>query len=95
MTISLTKEQEAHLQKLVETGKFNSPEHFVSYSLRTAEAEDELFASETFVKRVKTALQEARDDIAHGRVRTYSKDNHHELFDDIQRRGMERLNEQK
>jgi hypothetical protein len=40
-------------------------------------------------------LQEAQDDVAHGRVRTYNKDNHHELFDDIQRRGMERLNEQK
>jgi Arc/MetJ-type ribon-helix-helix transcriptional regulator len=95
MTISLTKEQEAHLQKLVETGKFNSAEHFVSYSLRTAEAEDELFANETFVRRVKTALQEAQDDVAHGRVHTHNKTNHQELFDDIQRRGMERLQKQK
>ena len=95
MTISLTKEQEAHLQKLVETGKFNSAEHFVSYALHTAETEDELFADETFVKRVKTALQEARDDVVHGRVRTYNKSNQQELFDDIQRRGMERLKEQK
>jgi Arc/MetJ-type ribon-helix-helix transcriptional regulator len=95
MTISLTKEQEAHLQKLVQTGKFNSAEHFVSYSLHVADAEDALFANEAFVKRVKTALQEAQDDIADGRVHTYTKETHHELFDDIQRRGMERLNGQK
>ena len=95
MTISLTKEQEAHLQNLVKTGKFDSAEHFVSYSLYTAEAEDELFANEAFVKWVKAALQEARDDVAHGRVRTYNKTNHQELFDNIQRRGMERLQKQK
>lgn len=95
MTISLTKEQEAHLQNLVKTGKFDSPEHFVSYSLHTAEAEDEFFANEAFIKRVKTALQEAREDVAQGRVRTYNKSNHQELFDDIQRRGMKRLQEQK
>jgi Arc/MetJ-type ribon-helix-helix transcriptional regulator len=95
MTISLTKEQEAHLQNLVKTGKFDSAEHFVSYALHTIEAEDELFASEAFVKRVNAALQEAREDIAHGRVRTYNKANHQELFDDIQRRGMERLQKQK
>jgi Arc/MetJ-type ribon-helix-helix transcriptional regulator len=95
MTISLTKEQEAHLQKLVKTGKFDSAEHFVNYSLYAAEAEDEFFANEAFVKRVKVALQEAQDDVVQGRVRTSSKDDHQELFDDIQRRGMERLNRQK
>jgi Arc/MetJ-type ribon-helix-helix transcriptional regulator len=95
MTISLTKEQEAHLQNLVKTGKFDSPEHFVSYALHTIEIEDELFANEAFVKRVKVALQEAHDDVVRGRVRTYNKGNHQELFDDIQRRGMERVQKQK
>jgi Arc/MetJ-type ribon-helix-helix transcriptional regulator len=95
MTLSLTKDQEAHLQKLVMTGKFDSAEHFVSYALHVAEVEDELFANEEFIKRARTALQEAQDDITNRRVRTYKKENHHELFDDIQRRGMERLNGQK
>jgi Arc/MetJ-type ribon-helix-helix transcriptional regulator len=95
MTLSLSKDQEAHLQKLVTMGKFDSAEHFVSYALRVAEVEDELFANEAFIKRARTALQEAQDDIANGRIRAYSKENHQELFDDIERKGMERLNGQK
>jgi Arc/MetJ-type ribon-helix-helix transcriptional regulator len=95
MMLSLTKEQEAHLQKLVTTGKFDSAQHFVSYALYIADVEDALFTNEAFIKKARTALQEAQDDIVNGRVRTYSKENHHELFDDIQRRGMERLNGQK
>lgn len=33
MTIQLTREQEAQLNQLVQTGKFDSVEQFISYSL--------------------------------------------------------------
>lgn len=40
MTIELTREQEARLNELVQTGKFDSVEQFISYSLAAATEED-------------------------------------------------------
>ncbi len=91
MTISLTKEQEAHLNRLVKEGKFNSAEHFVNYSLHVADVEDTFFEDEIFVKRVKAALAEAQDDIDNGRVHSFSKEDHQTLIDEVHQRGIERL----
>lgn len=40
MTIQLTREQEAQLNQLVQTGKFDSIEQFISYSLSAVTEED-------------------------------------------------------
>lgn len=40
MTIELTREQEAQLSQLVQTGKFESVEQFISYSLSAVSEED-------------------------------------------------------
>lgn len=40
MTIELTREQEAQLSQLVQTGKFESVEQFISYSLSAVAEED-------------------------------------------------------
>ena len=40
MTIELTREQEAQLSQLVQTGKFESVEQFISYSLSAVTEEN-------------------------------------------------------
>lgn len=40
MTIELTREQEAQLNELVQAGKFDSVEQFISYSLAAVAVED-------------------------------------------------------
>ncbi len=40
MTIELTREQEAQLNELVQAGKFESVEQFISYSLSAVTEED-------------------------------------------------------
>ncbi|MDQ3396214.1 MAG: hypothetical protein M3511_00350 [Deinococcota bacterium] len=40
MTIELTREQEAQLKELVEAGKFDSVEQFISYSLAAVAEEN-------------------------------------------------------
>ena len=89
MTIELSAAIEARLQKLLEAGKFQSAEHFVAYSIGAYRDQDELFTDEGFTERVKVALAEAQDDINKGRVRKFTKANHHELYEDVIRRGEE------
>jgi Arc/MetJ-type ribon-helix-helix transcriptional regulator len=91
MTISLTPEQEAHIQRLIDSKQFKSVQHVIDYSLHTLQLEDDLYDSDVFSNLLRAKLKESEEDIQHGRVRSYSKENLHELFDDIQRRGMERL----
>ncbi len=86
MTIELTKEQEALLEKVIASGQFTSAEAFIEHALIAAHAETEVFA-----KFARAKLAEAQDDIDNGKVRSYTKDTHHELFDDIAKRGKERL----
>jgi Arc/MetJ-type ribon-helix-helix transcriptional regulator len=91
MTISLTRGQEARLQKLIDAGKFESAEHFIDYSLHAVDVEGDLLEDDAFADYVRAKLKEAQDDIDNKQVRRYTKENHHELFDDIKRRGMKRL----
>jgi Arc/MetJ-type ribon-helix-helix transcriptional regulator len=91
MTISLTPEQEAYVQRLIDSKQFKSVEHVIDYSLHTLQLEDDLYDSDAFSNLLRAKLEESEKDIRQGRVRSYSKDNLHELFDDIQKRGMERL----
>lgn len=63
MTILLTKEQEALLEKAIEQGIFDNPEDFIDQSLTAALSEQEGFAL-----HLRTLLEESKDDIANGRV---------------------------
>lgn len=91
MTISLTPEQEAYVQRLIDSKQFKSVQHVIDYSLHTLQLEDDLYDSDAFSNLLRAKLEESEEDIRQGRVRSYSKENLHELFDDIQKRGMERL----
>lgn len=63
MTIQLTREQEALLEKVLTLGQFESAEDFITHSLTTALAE-----SEAFNDQVRVMLEEAQADKAAGRV---------------------------
>lgn len=91
MTISLTPEQEAYVQRLIDSKQFKSVQHVIDYSLHVLQLEDDLYDSDAFSNLLRTKLEESEEDIRQGRVRRYKKENLHELFDDIQKRGMERL----
>jgi Arc/MetJ-type ribon-helix-helix transcriptional regulator len=91
MTISLTPEQEAYVQRLIDSKQFKSVQHVIDYSLHTLQLEDDLYDSDAFSNLLRAKLDESEEDIRQGRVRRYKKENLHELFDDIQKRGMERL----
>lgn len=91
MAITLDPKLEACLQRLVESGRFRSLEHFIAYALGAYPAQEALLEDAGFRKRVETALAEAQDDLDAGRVRTFTKENHHELYDEVVRRGEERL----
>lgn len=63
MTIELTREQEALLEKVLTSGQFESAEDFITYSLTTA-----LVENETFNDQVRAMLEEAQANKAAGRV---------------------------
>lgn len=63
MTIELTREQEALLEKVLTSGQFESTEDFITYSLTTA-----LVENKAFNDQVRAMLEEAQADKAAGRV---------------------------
>ena len=91
MTIELSKETEALLEKVLSGGSFETAEQFLRYSLTRTLTEQEIFGDETFNERMRKALAEAQDDIDNGRVRRFTKENHHTLYADVIRRGKERV----
>jgi hypothetical protein len=68
-------------------------EHVIDYSLHTLQLEDDLYDSGAFSNLLRAKLEASEEDIQQGRVRSYNKENLHELFDDVHKRGMERLEE--
>jgi Arc/MetJ-type ribon-helix-helix transcriptional regulator len=83
MTISLNKEQEVLLEKVLSQGKYQNAEEFIDQSLTTALAEDEAFNN-----HLRALLKESQDDIANGRLIEVPRG---ELFNTLERRRKERL----
>jgi Arc/MetJ-type ribon-helix-helix transcriptional regulator len=86
MTISLSKEQEARLQQLIDAGLLESAEELIDYALGVASEQDDAYND-----WLRAKLQEAQHDIDQGRIRTYTTDTLHELTEDVKRRGRKRL----
>jgi Arc/MetJ-type ribon-helix-helix transcriptional regulator len=74
MTISLTPEQEAYVQRLIDSKQFKSVEHVIDYSLHTLQLEDDLYDSDAFSNLLRAKLEESEEDVRQGRVRSYSKE---------------------
>lgn len=90
MTIEISKETESLIEKALASGNFDSAEHVIQYALGRTLTDPDIFEDEAFVRRAKAALARSKDDIDNGQVRRFTKENHHELYEDIIRRGEER-----
>lgn len=86
MTLSLTKEQEARLQQLIDAGLLESAEELIDYALGLASEHDDAYND-----WLRARLQQAQDDIDEGRVRLYTSTTLHELTEDVKLRGRQRL----
>jgi Arc/MetJ-type ribon-helix-helix transcriptional regulator len=68
MTLSLSREQEDRLEQLLKSGRFDSLEQFISYSLRTLELEDEIIQNTTYSNFLRDLLKESQLAKSEGRV---------------------------
>ena len=91
MTLNISKETEALLEKALASGHFDSAEHAIQYALGRTLTEEALAEDEAFGARVKAALIRSEKAKEEGRVRTLSKEEHIELYEDVKRRGEERF----
>ena len=90
MMIELSPDTEAKLQKVLQSGRFETAEQFIKYSLRTFENEQTAPEDEAYTEHLRGLLAESEQAVKEGRVKAYTTDTHHELFEDIKRRGKER-----
>ncbi len=68
MTLELSQETQALLERALASGQFSSADHVIQYALGKAVVEEELPETEAFVARVKTALAASKKAVAEGRV---------------------------
>ena len=61
--LTLTPEQEAQLQHLIDEGRYSSPEEFLETALTAAHAE-----TDTFAKLARARLTASQADVVAGRV---------------------------
>lgn len=91
MTITLPPELEALIQESVQSGLYNSPAEVVRESLRLLKERDDLRRQRHEELRREILL--AKQAFDEGRYQTYETTE--ELAEEIIRRGMEKLNNQK
>mgnify|MGYP003870783531 CR=1 FL=1 len=61
MTIELSSDIEAQLQKVLKSGGFESAEQFIRFSLNNYEAEDALYRDEASVEWLRAEVQKGID----------------------------------
>ena len=88
MTISLTPEQEARLQQLLETKQFKSVEEFIDSSLDAVTVDEAYIESEAFARIMREKLKTSQKDIDEGHVYSFKEG---ELVKEIERRASERV----
>ena len=61
MTIELSPDTEAQLKRVLDSGKFESAEQFIRYSLDNFEVEDNLYRDEASVEWLRAEVQKGID----------------------------------
>jgi antitoxin ParD1/3/4 len=91
MNVSLTPELEAFVHDKVASGRYTSASEVVRESLRLLEERE--WIRQRRVDELRAEIQKGIDDIEAGRVIELNSDEElKEFFEDIKRRGRERLN---
>jgi antitoxin ParD1/3/4 len=85
MEVHLTPEQQAFIEESVREGRFASSDDAVRQAVTLLKAR-ELELAET-----RTFVGQGVDDLDAGRYEEYTDETLHEMFDDIKRRGLQRL----
>jgi antitoxin ParD1/3/4 len=91
MNVSLTPELEAFVHDKVASGRYTSASEVVRESLRLLEERE--WIRQRRVDELRVEIQKGIDDVEAGRVIELNNDDElKEFFEDIKRRGRERLN---
>jgi len=88
MTIELSADTQSLMEQVLASGRFESAEHLLQYSLGRTLTEDDILEDEGFIKRMKASLARAEEDIKEGRV---YKVPHGELADFLAERNKDRI----
>jgi Arc/MetJ-type ribon-helix-helix transcriptional regulator len=68
MTLELSQETQALLERALASGQFSSADHVIQYALGKAVVEGEIPETEIFVTRVEIALAASKEAVAEGKV---------------------------
>lgn len=94
MNVSLTPELEAFVHRKVESGRYNSASEVIRESLRLLEEDDWL--KERRLEEIRREVQKGVDQIRNGEYTQLNSDEElKEFFEDIKRRGKERIKNRK
>ena len=81
MKIDISPELAERIQRKVESGEYPSADAVLSKALQALEEHDDGTAA------MRVMVQEGIDALERGDFRVYTKDNLHELFDEVKREG--------
>ena len=84
MNVSLTPELERLVQRKVKSGEYQTASEVIREGLRLIKERDKQ-------AWLRAEIQKAIDEIDRGEYTEYTEENLHELFEDVKRRGRERL----
>jgi antitoxin ParD1/3/4 len=85
MILSLNEKQERLVNELVASGRYQDAAAVLDDALKLLEAGEKKLAE------LRSELQKGMDDLESGRFTTYTKETSPQLFEDVKRRGRERL----
>ncbi len=85
MILSLNEKQERLVNELVASGRYQDAAAVLDDALKLLEAREKKLAE------LRSELQKGMDDLESGRFTTYTKETSPQLFEDVKRRGRERL----
>ena len=81
MKIDISPELTERIQRKIESGEYSSPHAVLSEALQALEERDDGTAA------VRAIVQEGIDSLESGDFTVYTKENLHELFDEVKREG--------
>jgi putative addiction module CopG family antidote len=85
MTVSLTREQEALIKEHLSTGRYASEDEVIGEALTL------LQHHEKTLEKLRADVREGTKDLEQGRYSTYTDETLGDFFEDVKKRGRERL----
>lgn len=93
MKIEISEELAGRIQRMVDSGNYESFDHALNSAVQLLEEYE--VKNEHELSIVRGMVREAAKSMERGDYREYTKENLHELFDDVKRRGRLRAKQRK